>query len=112
MRKIKKQTLDFHFFFNFLFASFFSSNFAHSGIPYEPYIVGFMVSHYMALYPVLPVFAIAPHNALHAFVNNIKNRKLTIFSQNYLKNHWTNPRPACTHLNAFFMMDSIWQMKD
>ena len=31
------------------------------------------------------------------------------FSQNttgYLKNHWTNTRLVCTHLNAFLMLNS------
>ena len=34
--------------------------------------------------------------------------KLQIFSENckgYLKNHWSNTRLVCTHLNAFFMLN-------
>ena len=44
-----------------------------------------------------------------------KRWKLAKFSQN-LKNHWTNTRLVCTHLNAFFMLNpnmamTIWILK-
>ena len=43
-----------------------------------------------------------------------KNWNLPIFSQNckgYLKNHWTNTRLVCTHLNAFSCKIQIYQQK-
>ena len=65
-----------------------------------------------------------PRSTYHAYmlatisVGKVEN--LPFFSQNhtsgYLKNHWTNTRLVCTHLNPFFMLNpnmtiKIWILK-
>ena len=54
----------------------------------------------------------------NAFLNGYKLRaqkwEFDMFSQNhkdYLKNHWTNTRLVCTHLNALWHCMQIWQWK-
>ena len=49
-----------------------------------------------------------------SWLQKMKRQNFKIISKNlwrdYLKNHWNNNIPACTHLNAFFMLNSIQKL--
>ena len=63
-----------------------------------------------------PVVSFTLLNALHAHAGDkisVQMLKILFVSkiQDYLKNHWTNTRPVCTHLNAFFIQNPNMAME-